>query len=43
MICMGMLADLVLFSGNLFTTAPAEITSVRPTLTVCDGRIVFRA
>jgi len=43
MIRMGMLADLVLFSGNLFTTAPAEITSVRPTLTVCDGRIVFRA
>ncbi len=43
MIRVGMLADLVLFSGDLFITSPAAITSVRPTLTVCDGRIVFRA
>ncbi len=42
MICVGMLADLVLFSGDLFATPPTEITNVRPTLTICNGRIVFR-
>lgn len=42
MVRVGMLADLVLFNGNLFTTPAAEIANVRPVLTVCDGQIVFR-
>ncbi|MEZ4861092.1 MAG: amidohydrolase [Caldilineaceae bacterium] len=42
MIRTGLLADLVLFDGNLFATLPAEIAQVRPVLTVCDGRVVFR-
>jgi hypothetical protein len=40
---MGMLADLVLLSEDLFTTPPEEVRRVRPVLTVCDGRIVFRS
>lgn len=43
MIRTGYLADLVLLSDDLFA-APAEtIHEVRPVLTVCDGRVVFRA
>lgn len=38
----GMLADLVLFDTDLFATPAAAIAHVRPTLTVCDGQIVFR-
>jgi hypothetical protein len=38
----GMLADLVLLSEDIFTTPPEEIRRVRPVLTVCDGRVVFR-
>ncbi|MBX3011518.1 MAG: amidohydrolase [Caldilineaceae bacterium] len=38
----GMLADLVLFSDNLFTTAPEAIAAVRPVVTICHGKIVFR-
>lgn len=42
MIRPGMLADLVLFSEDIFETPPAEFTRVAPVLTVCDGRIVYR-
>jgi hypothetical protein len=41
MIRVGMLADLLLFSANLFATPPEEIAQVQPVLTVCDGRIVY--
>ncbi|MBK8028017.1 MAG: amidohydrolase [Chloroflexi bacterium] len=39
----GMLADLVLFSADLFATPPEEITKVRPMLTICDGQITYEA
>jgi predicted amidohydrolase YtcJ len=42
MIRVGMVADLVLFNGNLFATPAEEIANVRPILTICDGRVVFR-
>ncbi len=38
----GMLADLVLLSADLFATAPEDIKTVRPLLTVCDGRVTYR-
>ena len=37
----GYLADLVLFSHNLFEVEPAEIMSAKSVLTMIDGRIVF--
>ncbi|MEZ4768867.1 MAG: amidohydrolase family protein [Caldilineales bacterium] len=42
MIRAGMLADLVLFSEDIFETPPAGFERVTPVLTVCDGRIVYR-
>ncbi len=37
----GMLADLVLFSEDLFAVPPDQITRARPVLTLCDGQITF--
>ncbi len=37
----GYLADLVLFSHDLFSLKPEEIRSAKPALTMVDGRIVF--
>ncbi len=37
----GYLADLVLFSHDLFALKPEEITSAKAVLTMMDGRIVF--
>jgi predicted amidohydrolase YtcJ len=39
----GYLADLVLFSHDLFDVKPEEIMSAKPVLTMIDGRIVFEA
>ena len=39
----GYLADLVLFSHDLFAMNPAEIADARAVLTIMDGRIVFEA
>lgn len=39
----GMLADLVLFSHDLFALPPENITQAYPVLTLFDGRIVFQA
>lgn len=39
----GMLADLALFSHDLFALPPEDIAQARPVLTVFDGRIVFQA
>jgi predicted amidohydrolase YtcJ len=39
----GMLADLVLLSADLFATPVEEIDQIRPVLTLCDGRIVYEA
>jgi predicted amidohydrolase YtcJ len=37
----GYLADLVLFSHDLFEIAPEEITTAKAVMTMVDGRIVF--
>jgi predicted amidohydrolase YtcJ len=37
----GYLADLVLFSHDLFELKPEEIRSARAVLTMIDGRIVY--
>lgn len=37
----GFLADLVLFSEDLFALPPEEIRAARPVMTMMDGRIVF--
>ncbi|MBT9385935.1 amidohydrolase [Pseudooceanicola sp. CBS1P-1] len=39
----GYLADLVLLDADLDATAPEAVDQVAPRLTVCDGRITFRA
>jgi predicted amidohydrolase YtcJ len=39
----GYLADLVLFSHDLFQVKSEEILSTKPTVTIFDGRIVFEA
>jgi predicted amidohydrolase YtcJ len=38
----GMLADLVVLSGDVFDVPPARLLSTRVTLTVFDGKIVYR-
>ena len=38
----GMLADLVVISGDLFATAPEEVRDLHIALTMSDGRIVHR-
>ena len=38
----GMLADVVVLDADLFTTPPAELRNVKPVLTVCDGKVVYR-
>lgn len=37
----GMLADLVLLSGDIFATPPEEIDRLQVMLTVCNGRVVY--
>jgi predicted amidohydrolase YtcJ len=37
----GYLADLVLFSHDLFSVKPEEITSAKAVMTIIDGRVVF--
>ena len=39
----GMLADLVMLSGDIEATAPEEIASLGITMTICDGRITHEA
>ncbi|RKE83606.1 amidohydrolase [Rhizobium sp. AG855] len=39
----GYLADVVVLSGNIETTAPADIADLSPVLTICDGRVTFDA
>jgi predicted amidohydrolase YtcJ len=38
----GMLADLVVLSEDVFEAPPARLLSTRVTLTVFDGKIVYR-
>jgi predicted amidohydrolase YtcJ len=37
----GMLADMVLLSDNIFAAPAEELAMVRVTMTICDGRVVF--
>ncbi|PYB69697.1 amidohydrolase [Rhizobium wuzhouense] len=39
----GYLADVVVLSGNIETTAAADIADLSPVLTICDGRVTFDA
>jgi predicted amidohydrolase YtcJ len=39
----GMLADMVLLSADIFARPPEEIDRVQPVMTVCNGRIVYEA
>jgi predicted amidohydrolase YtcJ len=39
----GMLADMVLLSDDIIAIPPDALKDVHPTLTMCDGRIVFEA
>ncbi len=39
----GMLADLVLLSGNLEETPPEGVSEITVLMTICDGRIVFES
>jgi predicted amidohydrolase YtcJ len=37
----GMLADIVVLSGNVEAVEPDALETVRPVLTICDGRVTF--
>ncbi len=39
----GKLADLVVLERDIFEIEPVEIASVKPTMTIFDGRVVYRA
>jgi predicted amidohydrolase YtcJ len=39
----GMLADIVILNGNLETTPAEAISTIKPTITICDGRITYAA
>lgn len=39
----GYLADMVLLSHDIFSVPPQDVLQVKPVLTMCDGRIVYRA
>jgi predicted amidohydrolase YtcJ len=39
----GLLADLVLLSGDIEAVAPNEIAALSVALTICDGRITHEA
>jgi hypothetical protein len=37
----GMLADIAVMSGDLQACAPEELHTIHPTVTICDGRVVY--
>ena len=37
----GYLADVVVLDSNLKDTAPGKMRTVKPVMTVCDGRVVW--
>ncbi len=39
----GYLADMVLFSHDLFALDPKDIMTAKPVMTVVDGKVVFEA
>jgi predicted amidohydrolase YtcJ len=42
MLRVGMLADVVILDADLFATPDEELKQVKPLLTICDGRVVWR-
>jgi predicted amidohydrolase YtcJ len=39
----GMLADVVVLSGDIEAVAPDAIDTLRPVATICDGRLTYEA
>jgi len=39
----GLLADVVVLDGDIETTPPAQLSTIKPSVTICDGRITFDA
>jgi predicted amidohydrolase YtcJ len=39
----GYLADIVMLSGDITKTAPEDLHSLRPAMTICDGRVTYQA
>jgi predicted amidohydrolase YtcJ len=39
----GMLADVVVLSGDIETVAPEAIDTLHPVATICDGRLIYEA
>ncbi|WP_119391326.1 amidohydrolase [Taklimakanibacter lacteus] len=39
----GLLADVVVLDGDIKVTPPSELSSIKPAVTICDGRITFTA
>ena len=39
----GLLADVVVLDGDIETTPAAEVATIKPKVTICDGRITFEA
>ena len=37
----GYLADIAVLDADLEKTPPVEMDSVKPVMTICDGRVVF--
>jgi predicted amidohydrolase YtcJ len=39
----GMLADMIILNGDIEETPPGQLSSIKPVLTICDGRVTFEA
>ena len=39
----GLLADVVVLDSDIETTAPARLATIKPAVTICDGRVTFDA
>ena len=39
----GMLADVLVLDGDIEAVADREITSLKPAVTICDGRVTYEA
>ncbi len=37
----GMLADVIILNGNIEATPAAQMSTLKPVLTICDGRVTF--
>ncbi len=39
----GLLADVVIYDGDLEATPAEELAKIKPAVTICDGRVTFEA